>query len=105
MLRRQDLPNLVAGFLADGIELGIRLLLSGSESAGGALQDLLELRDLRIGKVEFALDALDEALPVEGAAPVPGAPGVVIDGSSADDHTQQKCQGEIEVGSSAHGFL
>jgi hypothetical protein len=60
---------------------------------------------LSIGKVEVGLEVADKALSIEGTMPVPGAPGVVIEAGSSQDHTEQKCQGKIDVGSSSHGAV
>ena len=105
LLRRQDLANCVARLLADSIELSIGLLLGASEFAHRAVKNLSQLRDLRIGKVELALEAVHEALSMEGTVPAAGVPGVEIGAGSPDDHPQKKRQGKIEVSSSAHCFL
>jgi len=102
LLGRENLPNPVTCLFADSIELGVRLLLRASKLGRRALDDSLDLRNLRLGKIELGFQALNEVLTVKRTVPVACVPSIIEKAGAPYDHAKQECEGKIEVDSAVH---
>src|ERR1039458_6040795 len=102
LLGAQDLSNAVASLLVEGLELRIHLLLQVPHFLRSLSENLADLLDLGIGKIQFFLQAPHRTLRVETAVPAACGPAVVVKGRTPQDGPQKKRQSKIEVNAAVH---
>src|SRR5437762_8481212 len=106
LLRIENFPDPVAGLLMEGLELRSAPLLQLLMLFFRILHDLAELLGLRVREAQLPRQATDHTAPrwspsVQHAR----VPTIIEHAAAADNDTQKKRQGEIDVSAARHlGF-